>query len=238
MRIRSTEEDLRTDHAAAAGGDALAQQLPIDRLPGAQAGRGAESGGEIAQLIRSLRLSISAIVEPSAAPARSIAVIGIDAGMEAAVVAANLGISYAQTGVTTVIIDGSTHDPMQHQLLGLPPSTGLSAIMSGASEARASVVATAVRHLALLPAGPAETDASALIDSERFHRRVMPLLDWHDMLIVDGGNATDDPPSLCEVMDGVVLVVRRNRTEIGKVEHLARRLAAMNTTLFGIIISR
>jgi Mrp family chromosome partitioning ATPase len=110
-------------------------------------------------------------------------------------------------------------------------------VLSGASDARAATDITSVRNLSLLSAGPADTRDSSLVDGERFHRRAMPLLDWHDMLIVDGGNTTSDPPALCEVMDGVVLVVRRNKTEIAKVDHISRRLAAMGTTLFGIIIA-
>jgi protein-tyrosine kinase len=237
MRIRSVEEDARPEDVVYTKGDALAHQLPVDRIPGTLTEGGIESGDEIAQLIRSLRLSISALVRPSAAPARSIAVVGIDAGREAAAIAANLGISYAQTGVTTVIVDSNVHDAMQHELLGVPPGAGLPSVLSGASDARAATDVTSVRNLSLLSAGPADTRDSSLVDGERFHRRAMPLLDWHDMLIVDGGNTTSDPPALCEVMDGVVLVVRRNKTEIAKVDHISRRLAAMGTTLFGIIIA-
>jgi protein-tyrosine kinase len=237
MRIRSVEEDARPEDVVYTKGDALAHQLPVDRIPGTLTEGGIESGDEIAQLIRSLRLSISALVRPSAAPARSIAVVGIDAGREAAAIAANLGISYAQTGVTTVIVDSNVHDAMQHELLGVPPGAGLPSVLSGASDARAATDITSVRNLSLLSAGPADTRDSSLVDGERFHRRAMPLLDWHDMLIVDGGNTTSDPPALCEVMDGVVLVVRRNKTEIAKVDHISRRLAAMGTTLFGIIIA-
>lgn len=238
MRIRSVEEDARPEDVVYTKGDALAHQLPVDRIPGTLTEGSIESGDEIAQLIRSLRLSISALVRPSAAPARSIAVVGIDAGREAAAIAANLGISYAQTGVTTVIVDSNVHDAVQHELLSVPPGAGLPSVLSGASEARAATEVTSVRNLSLLSAGSADTRDSALVDGERFHRRAMPLLDWHDMLIVDGGNATSDPPSLCEVMDGVVLVVRRNKTEIAKVDHISRRLAAMGTTLFGIIIAQ
>lgn len=242
MRIRSVEDGTRSDEVAYARGDALAQQLPVDRLPGATTASIVDHGisdshGQIAQLIRSLRLSISALVRPSAAPARSIVVFGIDAGAEASVIAANLGVSYAQTGVTTVIVDSNSIDAMQHDLLGMPPGAGLSSVLSGASEARAATMATSVRNLSLLPAGQIGDQGSELVDGERFHRRAMPLLDWHDMLIVDGGNATGDPPSLCEVMDGVVLIVRRNRTEIAKVDHIAQRLTAMGATLFGIIIA-
>jgi Mrp family chromosome partitioning ATPase len=238
MRIRSVEEDTRSNDIVYAKGEGLAHQLPIDRLPGSLAGGVGDSDSQMSQLIRSLRLSISALVRPSSAPARSIAVVGIDAAAEAAVIAANLGISYAQTGVTTVIVDGNLTDAMQHDLLSMPLGDGLATVLSGASEARAATMVTSVRNLSLLTAGETDTPEVALIDGERFHRRAMPLLDWHDMLIVDGGNATNDPPSLCEVMDGVVLIVRRNKTEIAKVDHIRQRLIAMKTTLFGIIIAQ
>jgi hypothetical protein len=179
MRIRSVEEDARPEDVVYTKGDALAHQLPVDRIPGTLTEGGIESGDEIAQLIRSLRLSISALVRPSAAPARSIAVVGIDAGREAAAIAANLGISYAQTGVTTVIVDSNVHDAMQHELLGVPPGAGLPSVLSGASDARAATDITSVRNLSLLSAGPADTRDSSLVDGERFHRRAMPLLDWH-----------------------------------------------------------
>lgn len=237
MRIRSIDDNVGTEELVYAKGDALAHQLPVDRLPAAPAAGGLHGDDLIGQLIRSLRLSISALVRPSAAPARSIAVVGIDAGAEAAFIAANLGISYARTGVTTVIVDANVSGATQQDLLGVMPGIGLSAVLSGVSEVRAAPVCTSVRNLSLLAAGSADTDDADHVDAERFHRRVMPLLDWQDMLIVDGGNATSDPPALCEVMDGVVLVVRRNKTEIAKVDRITQRLSAMGTTVFGVIIA-
>jgi Mrp family chromosome partitioning ATPase len=189
----------------------------------------------VSRTARSIRMSISSAAT-SAAPIRSLAVLNIDASFEASVLAANLAITYAQGNVRTVIIDATTIDALHHELLGVSEGYGLTAVLNGDVDALSAIEPTRVRNLFVLSVGTASQNSSLLLDGERFHRRVMPLLDSFGMMIVDVGMAFEDPPAFCETLDGAVLIVRRNRTTIAAIQHLVGRLGDMKTRVVGTLI--
>jgi Mrp family chromosome partitioning ATPase len=152
------------------------------------------------------------------------------------VLAANLAITYAQGNIRTVIIDANAVDARHHELLGVSQGDGLTSVLDGEVDALSAIEATLVRNLFVLPIGTASQNSSLLLDGERFHRRVMPLLDSFGMMIVDVGMAFEDPPAFCETLDAAVLIVRRNRTSIAAIQHLVGRLGDMKTRVVGTLI--
>ncbi len=248
MRIRSTE------HRASAPEPILANENDpprpsADLLPPPDAARisrfaqaAYDPDDPMARVARSLRLSIAAAPRDGLAPIRSVAVLGLGTPFAASVVAANLAIAYAQAATPTVLVDAHLAAPVQHELLGVGQSAGLAAVLAGEAEARGLVERTAVRGLAVLAAGRAGPDATVLLDGERFHRRAMPLLDSHGMMVVDvgtvdGGTIGGDPPLLCGAVDAAIIVVRRHATPVQSIRHVADRLADMRTLVVGTLVA-
>jgi len=189
----------------------------------------------VSRTARSLKMSIASAAT-STAPIRSVAVLNIDAPFEASVLAANLAITYAQGNIRTVIVDANAVDARHHELLGVSQNDGLTSVLAGDVDALSAIEATLVRNLFVLPIGVASQNNSLLLDGERFHRRVIPLLDSFGMMIVDAGMAFEDPPAFCETLDAAVLIVRRNRTTIAAIQHLVGRLEDMRTRVVGTLI--
>jgi len=241
MRIRSSE-----GHAAEVAAretdfddDAVTDQdmllAPSDTRLSPYAKAAFDPDDPVSRTARSIRMSIAAATT-SVAPIRSVAVLNIDAPFEASVLAANLAITYAQGNIRTVVVDANAIDARQHELLGVSQGDGLTSVLGGEADARSAIEATPVHNLFVLPIGAAGQNSPILLDGERFHRRVIPLLDSFGMMVVDVGMAFEDPPALCETIDAAVLIVRRNRTAIAAIQHLVGRLGDMKTRVVGTLI--
>jgi protein-tyrosine kinase len=242
MRIRSQEtrtlleerSAVVEDQSILAFGEPL---LPPEDLRLSPLARAAyDPDDPVARIARSLRTSISAAAPQVGTSIRSVAIVNIDAAFEASVLAANLAISYAQTGAPTVLLDANPDGAEQHALLGVAPGEGLAAALAGNADMRTLLEPTAIRNLSVLPAGASSSDASVFLDAERFHRRAIPLLDSYAMMIVDVAVPFEDPPSLCEAIQAAVVVVRRNVSSIDAVQHILDRLKEMKTHIVGTLI--
>lgn len=240
MRIRSSESRITlADEALLFGDQEEAREdvlLPSGdtRLSG-YARAAFDPDDPVSRTARSLRMSISSATNADS-PIRSVAVINIDAPFEGSVLAANLAIIYAQGGVATVVVDANATDPRQHELLGIGTGEGLTSVLGGDVDARSVIEATPVRDLFVLPVGPTDQHSPILLDGERFHRRVVPLLDSFGMMVVDVGSVAEDPPAFCETIDAAVLIVRRNQTMIAAIQHLVGRLSDMKIIIVGTLI--
>lgn len=191
----------------------------------------------ISQMARSLRGSITALSTSRGTPVRSVAVLGLQSGLEASIIAANLAITYAQLQTPTILVDANFEESRQRELLKTGGEQGLAEALEGEVEARSLIAPSAVRGLSVLAAGRQASDTPILLDGERFHRRAMPLLDMFSMMIVDVGARVCDPPRLCEAIDAAILVVRRNVTPMEDVRYIVDQLHEMNTVVIGTVVA-
>src|SRR5579862_7563324 len=69
-------------------------------------------------------------------------------------VAANLAIVFSQLGARTLLVDADLRKPRQAQIFGLPSGHGLSTMLAGRSEHKATFPVAGFARLSVLPAGP------------------------------------------------------------------------------------
>jgi len=196
-----------------------------------------ETDDAFARAARSLRMSIAAATSFDGSPVRSVALLGIDAADETSMLAASLAQSYARTGVTAVLVDANYAGATRHVTGDRARSpSGLAAVLNGELDARSAVTPTSIDGLFVLPLGALSDGKTIPSSGEQFHRRVKPLLESYAFMIVDAGTSDEDPPALCEALDAVVLVVRRNRTTIAQAQHYIGRLVDMKIRPVGTLI--
>jgi succinoglycan biosynthesis transport protein ExoP len=156
------------------------------------------------------------------------------------VIAANLGIAFAQAGYRVALVDADLRRPSLADTLGLSRTKGLSDVL-GANYPVAMALQT-WRHdlpLEILGSGLRPPNPSELLGSARFSAALSELRDRADVVLIDA-------PALLLVADaavaarsasGVILVTRVGSTRLDQLENAARALRAAGESLLGVVLN-
>jgi exopolysaccharide/PEP-CTERM locus tyrosine autokinase len=146
-------------------------------------------------------------------------------------VAANLAVTISK-GIDehVLLVDADLHAPSLHSLFGLHPRGGLRDYLEGTAPLARFLMKTPVNKLTLLPAGEPTPSASELLGAMNMKALVQELRDRYDdrYIIFDSppGQIAAETSLLAQTMDGVILVVRCEKTpksEISKtIESIGR----------------
>ncbi len=169
---------------------------------------------------------------------RAVALVAVDPGSNLPVIAANLAASMAQLDRETLIVDADFARPMQHELLCVPNERGLGTILAGQGRTAGTMLPTAVRGLAVMPAGPIN---DAVRDSLE-QRPILEVLEQGtlraDVVIVPISARSDQAlATILTHFDAVVPIVRRGRTLLRRLTSLVDALAAKGLPVCGVVLS-
>lgn len=191
-----------------------------------------------AEAFRSLRTNLQYMRVDD--PPRAIVVTSSLPGDGKSSVAANLAITLAQSGQTTILIDADLRRPRIAKMFGVQGDTGLSdalAVRAPASDLLQPV--RSVPGLMLLTSGPIPPNPSELLGSERMHQLI-------DSLKKDAFVIIDSPPLLpvtdAAVLthsgDGALVVVDTGKTTYEALERALELLGKANATALGVVMNR
>jgi capsular exopolysaccharide synthesis family protein len=154
-------------------------------------------------------------------------------------VCANLGLSLAQAGKSTLIVDCDLRRPMMHKFFGLKNLYGVvDAVMGGRSPQE--TWQELLPGLWVMTAGPIPPNPAELLDSEHFAE----LLDWlrqeFDYVLVDSGpiDLVSDPAILASRVDGVLLVIDPRSSREVDVQRAMRGLGAVEANILGTVMNK
>jgi non-specific protein-tyrosine kinase len=153
---------------------------------------------------------------------------------------ANLGIALAHAGKQVILIDADLHRPVQHRLFDVPNTVGLSTVLTSCTVDLKSVVrATTVPDLFLLPSGPLPPNPAELLGSERMEILLSELGAYADVVIIDSPPVTAvvDATTLSKFVDGVVMVLRANRTRRNLAKRALETLRQVDAPVVGAILT-
>jgi chain length determinant protein tyrosine kinase EpsG len=170
---------------------------------------------------------------------RTLAVIGAHEEDGADVVAANIAIAMAQLGESTLLIDANLRDPRQHQLFGLRPIVGLSALLMNRDvHVEAVQQVPAVEHLHVLCAGSLPPNPQELVSRTPLIYLLKTLPDRFRAVIVatPPALAYADAQVIAARARGCVLVTRRHRTRVADVARVKAQLEPARAVLLGAVI--
>ncbi len=155
-------------------------------------------------------------------------------------ISANTAITYAQSGMKTLIIDGDMRKPSQHYLFQEPNARGLSTAIVEGEPIEHYVIPTRVNNLSLLTAGPIPPNPSELIASERFKEIFEELKTQYDMIIIDTPPilTVTDAQLFAKLTNNAVLVIdasQNNRNEVMRGKELVEKSGAR---ILGVILNK
>jgi receptor protein-tyrosine kinase len=169
---------------------------------------------------------------------QTIAILSPCAGEGRTRLAAELALSFAQTGAPTLLLDADFRHPHLHTLFGVENLLGLAQAIDNVTSPQLYSV-RGQRRLAFLPSGDVARNPAELLSSRRFG----DLLDgWRDeftTIVIDTAPVANfaDGLSVAHLAGCVLAVSRAQHTPYGTFQEMLRRLAATRSEVLGAVIS-
>lgn len=153
--------------------------------------------------------------------------------------AANLAITLAQQGTTTLLVDADLRRPLVHRAFNLVQEPGLTDVLVGNAQLREAVRPNVIPKLDLLPAGALPPNPSELLGSEAMHRLLDQLKAQYDVIIFDSPPtlAVTDASVLGASSDAVILVLRAGETEEVAAQRSLETLQRVQARVAGVVLN-
>jgi capsular exopolysaccharide synthesis family protein len=151
----------------------------------------------------------------------------------------SLGITLAQGGARTLLIDCDLRRPRLGRAFGLSDENGLTSVLALDVDAGDAVRETAVPNLWLLPSGPTPPNPAELLAGESFRKLLASLGSEYDRVLIDSPPAipVTDPAVLSTVVDGVLLVVRNKQAHRDLSRRAAQHILDVGGNLLGVVLN-
>ncbi|MGM0214816.1 CpsD/CapB family tyrosine-protein kinase [Enterococcus sp. AZ109] len=192
----------------------------------------------ITEQYRNVRTSIQFMA--SSASLKILLVTSTEQGEGKTTLASNLAVVMAETKKRVLLIDGDLRRATAGKYFNLFASkgAGLSTLLTNKrSEPGEMIQRTQVKNLDFLPAGPIPPNPSELLESQRLNEIFTLLEEQYDFIIVDSPPLliVTDAQIFASKVDGVVLVVRENRTRRNSLLKCKTVLERSNARLIGVV---
>jgi tyrosine-protein kinase Etk/Wzc len=173
---------------------------------------------------------------------RSFAILGASSECGSSFIAANLAVSFAQTGQRTVLVDTNFATSGQTEFFGIPPnSRGLAEWLTCDDGGRdiGQYGLTPLPNLSLVPAGQCP-DASEPLQHPRLVTVMTQLCRMFEVIIYDAPPATDlaNAVAVAAIAERTILVGREQRTPIATLQQLQSLIENCHGKVEGVILAR
>jgi capsular exopolysaccharide synthesis family protein len=150
-----------------------------------------------------------------------------------------LGTTMAQSGQRVLLIDTDMRRPRLHTSLGVTRQSGISNLILGDQTYEDVIKTTDIPNLFVLPCGPLPPNPAELLMTNRFQTVLAELAARFDRVILDSPpvQAVTDAVVLSKLVDGVILVVRADKTLREDLRRSAKQMHDVGGPLFGVIVN-
>jgi capsular exopolysaccharide synthesis family protein len=155
-------------------------------------------------------------------------------------VATNLAIAFAQASDRVVLVGGDLRRPRLEELLDVPLTPGLTAVLIGdVTLPQAIHTVASVPNLSVLPAGYPPPNPSELLSGERARRLIDVLGQTYDVVIIDCPPVlpVTDSMVLARMADTTLLVTSANKTSKRSLARAVELLRQVDAPLVGTVLN-
>jgi capsular exopolysaccharide synthesis family protein len=187
---------------------------------------------------RWLRMSLL-LSTPNNSPPRTILVTSSIPGEGKTTTCINLGISFAQMGSRTVVLDLDMRQPSLAKHFQTDESQGMSYYLAGDGDVSTQVAETGIPNLFVVPAGSAIPNPPELIGSHRMALALEWLSQHFQYIIIDSPPllAVTDAVMISVKVDGVLLLAKAGKTPKDSVRKASQLLTGVGARIFGIAVN-
>jgi capsular exopolysaccharide synthesis family protein len=191
-----------------------------------------------AEGFRTLRATLSLTHKPE--KYRVISVTSTIPSEGKSLVASNLAIVYAQTGLRTLLVDADLRRPSVHKAYQLHSPVGLSAFLAGEMDEISELVHTSeVPNLDVICCGAIPSNPSELTGSNRMREFLQRVKGQYDRVVLDCPpvSAVSDPLVISAMSDGVVYVTKFNKIRREHGRKSVQRIQNAGIQILGVVIN-
>jgi capsular exopolysaccharide synthesis family protein len=154
-------------------------------------------------------------------------------------VTANLAISIAQSGKRVLIVDTDMRRPRVHRAFGVSGKRGLTSVIVGESSLEDATQDCGIPNVSVLACGPIPPNPAELLHRERFLALLAEAREKFDMVIFDTPplSAVSDAAVLAPRLDGMLVVVRAERTTRDGIRLVLRQMADVGAHVIGGVLN-
>lgn len=155
-------------------------------------------------------------------------------------VAVNLAIAFAQASDRVVLVGGDLRRPRMEELLDVPLTPGLTAVLIGdVTLPQAIQTVAAVPNLSVLPAGYPPPNPSELLSGERARRLIDVLGQTYDVVVIDCPPVlpVTDSMVIARMADTTLLVTSANKTSKRSLARAVELLRQVDAPLVGTVLN-
>lgn len=169
---------------------------------------------------------------------KSLVVLGIDSGDGASLFAANLSVVFSQLGESTLLVDANLRSPSQHTIFDLKSRQGLSDMLAGRAELDAVAKVESFVSLSVLAAGTLPPNPQELLSRSSFGQLNSKLESHYDVVLYDtpAFNSGADAIAVIARAGGVLLVARKNHTQLADISAMMEQVANCGAEVVGSVL--
>ncbi len=198
----------------------------------------ADPRSRVADQYRNLMTQLLSL--PEAAALKTLVITSSSLHEGKTITALNLAIVLSQNlGRKVLIIDCNLRRPALDSYLGLSTQKGLSDVLAGTATTDEVIIETGIHNLFCICAGEVEASPTELLSSPKLKETLDNLKKRFDYIILDTPAVIPyaDPRIISKVCDGVLLVVKAERTRREVISRTESLLKAVGAKLLGITLT-
>ena len=154
-------------------------------------------------------------------------------------ISANLAFSLSQEGKKVFLIEGDLRKPSLHKIFKIYNEYGLTSILIGEKKIN-EAIGKYNDNLDIILSGPIPPNPCELLESDIFSGFLNNAKEKYDYIIIDSPPILPiaDTQVIMNKVDGVILVVRNDKTTKSNLVKVKKIMEVSNTKLLGAVLNR
>lgn len=151
----------------------------------------------------------------------------------------NLAIAMAQTGSKVLLIDADMRKPVQHKLLQLPNTKGLSTLLVGIHNEEEAIQKNVEPDLDVITSSTLPPNPTELLGSSKMETVLKKLSEKYDYIFIDAPpvNVVADALILSKFTAGVIIVTRQKYCTYPELNKAVDKVKFTGANILGIVIN-
>ncbi|HGH7179071.1 TPA: CpsD/CapB family tyrosine-protein kinase [Bacillus luti] len=170
---------------------------------------------------------------------RSIMVTSANPGDGKTTTVSNLAVVFGQQGKKVLVVGADLRKPSIQDLFAAHASNGLTNVLSGQTNVMQCIQKTDIENVYVMASGPIPPNPAELLGNRVMDEVLLEAYNMFDIVLIDTPPvlAVTDAQILANKCDGVILVVRSEKTEKDKIVKTKQILDKASGKILGVVLN-